>query len=520
MRARPLLAAVGLVVGCQATPPGVAPTDPVRSPAGGGAEAGASAEGGVDAGREAPDAGADAGSACLPVADTLAFAATRMRETVAYVKRTHPTDYATYYPAFTYSSGPNLGQWDLSPRGSALVNSRATDWRSGYFAGAFWQLYAATGDQEMLGHAKEWTAGIESLKGTPLDYDIGGRFLRSFGDGLHLLAPADDAGSTYRDHAREVLVQAATTLDRRFDQGGIPVGALRSLDDYPPGPYPVYIDGMVNVPLLFEAWDVRGRPTSGPTKTLFDHGVAHSLTVLAGNVRADGSIYHIVQYNDGTSGTPRDGKVYAKITDQGYASESTWSRGQAWGLYGFAEVYRYTKDDPSVSPARFLAVAEKVADYFIAHLPNDYATDTYNQRTGDFVPPTDFDAALGEPAGPFADANHDHVFGDRRPALRTFTERDSSAAAVAASGLLELATLASTPANRARYLAAAESILRSLLTFRDASGKLAYLAKDSPHRGVLAGATVSWNLPQLSLMFGDYYLLEALRRYRRARPGC
>lgn len=478
---------------------------------------------GVDAASPGPDGSVpldDGGTrGCLPVADTLAFATSRLQETVAYVKRTHPSDYATYYPAFTYSSGPNVGQWDLSPRSSQLVNSRATDWRSGYYAGVFWQLYAATGSQEMLGYAKEWTRGLESLKTNPLDYDIGGRFLRSFGDGLHLLASADDADSSYRAHAKEVVVQAAITLDKRFDQGGIPVGALRSLDDYPPGPYPVYIDGMVNVPLLFEAWDASGRPTTGPMKALYDHGVTHSLTVLAGNVRADGSIYHIVQYNDGTSGSPRDGKVYSKITDQGYASESTWSRGQSWGVYGFTEVARFAKDDPAVS-AKFLAAAEKVSDYFIRHLPDSYAADTYNLRKGDFVPPTDFDAALGEPAGPFADANKDGVFGDRRPALRTFTERDSSAAAIAASGLLELATIASTPANRARYQAVAEDILRSLLTFRDANGKLAYLAKDSPHRGLLAAATVSWSLPQLSLMFGDYYLLEALRRYRRARPGC
>jgi unsaturated chondroitin disaccharide hydrolase len=474
----------------------------------------------ADGGREASSVDPDGGASCLPVADALAFANTRMQETVAYVKSAHAADFATYYPAFTYSAGADLGKWDLSPRSSQLVNSRVTDWRSGYYAGAFWQLYAATGSAEMLGYAKAWTSGIEALKANPLDYDIGGRFLRSFGDGLHLLAPADDADSSYRNHARDVLVQAATTLDRRFDQGGIPVGALRSLDDYPPGPYPVYIDGMVNVPLLFEAWDISGRPTTGPMKTLFDHGVSHARTVLDGNVRADGSIYHIVQYNDGTSGTPRDGKVYSKITDQGYASESTWSRGQAWGLYGFTEVYRYTKDVPAVSPERFLAVAERAADYFIAHLPNNYAADTYNLRAGDFVPPTDFDAALGEPAGPFADANKDRVFGDRKPALRTFTERDSSAAAVAASGLFELATLASTPANREKYLAAAEAILRSLLTYRGPDGKLVYLAKDSPHRGLLASATVSWNLPQISLMFGDYYFLESLRRYRRARPAC
>ncbi len=515
-RALVLVLVVCVSASCQSKAPATSTSEPAPpappAPVGaeGGVDGGSVSEGGVDGG----------GGACPPIADALAFASSRMQETVAFLKRTHPQDYLTYYPAFTYPSGASAGQWDLSPRGSPLVNSRVTDWRSGYFAGMFWQLYAATGSAEMLGFAKQWTAGIESLKNNPLDYDIGGRFLRSFGDGLLLIAPADDADSSYRNHAREVIVQSATTLDRRFDMGGIPVGALRSLDDYPEGPYPVYIDGMVNVPLMFEAWSVSGRPTSGPMKTLYDHGVTHSLTVLNGNIRADGSIYHIVQYNDGTYRTPRDGKVHAKITDQGYGNETTWSRGQAWGLYGFTVVHRYTKDDPASSPARFLAAAEKTADYFISHLPDTFAADTFNRRAGDFVPPSDFDAALGEPAGPFADANRDHVYGDRRPALRRFTERDSSAAAVAASGLLELSTLASTQAKRDEYFAAAERILVSLLTFRGTDGKLAYLAKDSPHRGVLANASVSWSTPLISLMFGDYYFVEALNRYRRLRPAC
>jgi hypothetical protein len=466
------------------------------------------------------EASAAAQSCPLPIASVLAFARQRVEDTVAFVKRAHPTDYATYYPAVTRADGAGgtIGEWDLSPKKSPLLNARATDWRSGYFVGQLWLLYAMTGDRAMLGYAKEWSAGIEPLKDTPLDYDLGGRFLRSFGEALRVLGPADDPDGAYRRHARDVVVRAARTLDTRFDMGGVPVGALRSLDDWPPGPYPVYIDGMVNVPLLFQAWVLEGSPASGPARTLYDHGVRHAMTVREGNVRADGSTYHIVQYNDGTNGTPRDGKVYAKITDQGYGDETTWSRGQAWAIYGFTELARYTKADAAVS-RRFLETAEKAADYFLAHLPHHDARDVKNHREGDFVPPTDFDASLGEPAGPYNDANDDHVFGDRKPALGTFTERDSSAAAVAASALLELGTLEAPP-KREEYFTAAEKILLCLMTFRDEDGKLLYLAKDSPHRGILANAATSWNLPQVSLSFGDYYFLEALYRYRKLRPAC
>jgi len=438
------------------------------------------------------------------VEGAFAFATERLNAVIGRLKVEHPDDYQALYPTDTATSGPTLGQWKLHD---------AYDWRSGFFPGALWKMYERTGDPAFFRYAKAWTSGIEVLADAPIDYDLGCRFFTSFGQAYRLSNDGNDPGGAYRSYARKVLLRAAAALDTRFDKGGVPVGALRSLDDYM-SPYPVYIDGLMNLELLFLGWDLSGRPASGPERSWYEHAIASAETVMRENVREDGSTYHIVQFNDGTVGTPPDGRVYAKITDQGYGDETTWSRGQAWGMYGFTMVYRYTKDDPNADPARFLRTAQKLADYFIAHLPNNFTDDPYNHVRGDFVPPTDFNAALGEPAGPYNDANGDHVFGDRRPPSRSLTPRDSSAAAVASSALFELAKLAHDPADQARYRRAAEDILLSLLTFEGPDGKLAYLAKNSVHRGILANGSVAWGYPQSSLIYGDYYLLEAMNRYQ------
>ncbi|WP_394824729.1 hypothetical protein [Pendulispora albinea] len=449
--------------------------------------------------------------------DAFAFAAMRLRETVRALMAAYPADYATYYPTHTFISGPQVGQWDFRPASRPQISSRVQDWRSGFFPGALWLVHHEhPRARDLLEFARAWTAGIEAIKDVPIDHDIGFRFRSSFGQALRLTRPADDPSGGYRAHAREVLLEAARTLDTRFDQGGIPVGAIRAEDDYPPaGPYPVYVDSMMNVPLLFEAAQLRGR-RSAEARRWYEHGVTHATTVMRDNVRDDGSTYHIARYRDGTFGTPPDGRLYDKISDQGYGNETTWSRGQAWAIYGFALVHRFTRHDPRAETARFLRTAERAADYFLAHLPANDA-DPFNHREGDFVPPSDFDASRGEPPGPYNDANGDHVYGDRKPPTRAFTERDSSAAAIAARGLLELSELAREPSKRERYRRGARDILRSLLTFRGPDGNLLYLAKDpSPHRGLLANGSVAWGSGTNSLIYGDYYLLEAMSRYRAA----
>ncbi|MDC3961447.1 hypothetical protein KEG38_46935 [Polyangium jinanense] len=434
--------------------------------------------------------------------DALVFAQERTRATIDELAGADPDHFASLYPVVTKPSPPNLGSWVQKP---------VEDWRSGFFPGVVWELYRHGRDPRMRQAALAWTSHMATLENTASDHDLGFRFLSTFGKALSVLDEGDDPGGVWRGRARTAIERSAFSLDRLFNAGSTPVGAYRAFplsNDYL-APYPVYIDSMMNVELPLLAWDLADRPGSGPLRLLYKHAVTHAMTVMAENVRSDGSTYHIVQHEEGAG--PGAGRIHKKISDQGFAAESTWSRGQAWALHGFTTVYRFTRDDASVEPVRFLETASRVADYFIDHLPND-TRDPYNHVPGDFVPPSDFDAALGEPEGPWNDANGDGVLGDRRPGTHAFTARDSSAAAIAASGLLELGTLVDDPNLRERYLGAAENILHSLLTFRAPDGKLAYLAVDSPHRGILARGSTSYGWPQQSLSFGDRYFLEALRR--------
>jgi len=129
--------------------------------------------------------------------------------------------------------------------------------------------------------------------------------------------------------------------------------------------------------------------------------ISHAVKTMQDHVRPDGSTFHVVDYNT-------DGTVFSKFTAQGAGANTTWSRGQAWGLNGFTMVYRYTQD------ARFLATAQQLADYFINNLPPD------------FVPYWDFSQSGTAP-------------------------RDSSAAAIAAAGLLDLSKYVALPADSTRY---------------------------------------------------------------------
>jgi unsaturated chondroitin disaccharide hydrolase len=167
---------------------------------------------------------------------------------------------------------------------------------------------------------------------------------------------------------------------------------------------------------------------------------------------------------------PVSGSVLSKGTYQGFSDESTWARGQAWALHGLAATYRETLD-PSV-----LSAAREVADFFVSNLP------------GDFVPYWDFDVPV-----------------------TTSTPRDSSAASIGASGLLELSILDPVPANRDRYFKAAVGILDSLMT-------PTYLSNGSNSAGLLlhgAGGVPLTAEIDVTVIWGDYYFVEALMRYQQ-----
>jgi unsaturated chondroitin disaccharide hydrolase len=189
--------------------------------------------------------------------------------------------------------------------------------------------------------------------------------------------------------------------------------------------------------------------------------LSHALKTIDNHIRIDGGTYHVVDYDTAT------GEVVRKQTHQGYADESVWARGQAWAVYGFTMTFRETSDP------RFLAVARKVADFFVDHLPPDG------------VPYWDFYA----PGIPEA-------------------ERDASAAAIASSALIELSTLETDAARQSKYLSAARRILTILCSS-------AYLAEGTSSAGILNHAV--GNMPKrgevdVSLIYADYYFLEAMLR--------
>jgi len=319
------------------------------------------------------------------------------------------------------------GNWQTAGRGH---------WVSGFFAGCLWYLYQQTNAPFWLDCAQAWTADLESQKNNTGDHDVGFRIMSSFGNGYRL---------TGREDYREIILTAARSLARRFNTR---IGCIRSWS-WGNWNYPVIIDNMMNLELLFWAAE------NGGSSTLFDCAVSHARRTRQEHVRADGSTYHVVDFND-------NGAVISKTTHQGYSDESTWSRGQAWGLYGFTMTYRFTQNDS------FLNTALLLADYFINHLPADQ------------VPYYDFE-------------------DPRIPAVA----KDASAAAIASTALFELAQYSSDP----KYLETAQKILTSLAS-------VDYLAKGTSYQSILRRACQAKGDPERGTIYADYYFLEALTRYQ------
>ncbi|MGZ6675136.1 MAG: BACON domain-containing protein, partial [Solirubrobacteraceae bacterium] len=242
------------------------------------------------------------------------------------------------------------------------------------------------------------------------------------------------------------------------------VGATRSWNNDAGDPssyFKVIIDNMMNLDLLF--WGAQ----NGGDPAWTDMAVNHALTTQRTHVRADGSTFQLVIFNSGT------GAVISRGTVQGYRNDSTWARGQAWALHGFTQAYAYTADN------RMLTTARSAADYFIGHLP------------ADGVPYYDFQAPTTD-----------------RP-------RDSSAAAIAASGLLWLARIEPDGCRAQTYLDAAKRILTSL-------SAPPYLSQGTPGAAsILLHATAQHQQGDVDngLVYADYYFLEALLRYRDIASG-
>jgi unsaturated chondroitin disaccharide hydrolase len=262
--------------------------------------------------------------------------------------------------------------------------------------------------------------------------------------------------ATGNSHYRNVLLATAKSLSSRYNTK---VGMIRSWNG---GNYRVIVDNMMNLELLF--WAAKHGGTTargGSAQDLYNMAVSHANKTLQHFIRPDGSSVHVVNFD------ANSGRVLSKSSGGAGRVDSAWSRGQAWAVYGFTMAYRETGD------TKFLEAARRTADYFIKNLPKDY------------VPQADFKSA-------FTDLAH----------------KDSSAAAIASSALFELSTLETDAARSSKYFTSGTQILKSLTS-------PSYFSSDSKRPALLLHGAHSYPGDNVSLIYGDYYLLEATLRYAK-----
>jgi len=349
----------------------------------------------------------------------IVFASEQMKNTILEMNND-----STLHPNQT---DPTTGEWEFSSR---------TWWTSGFFSGATWYMYELTNrDSFWLDTAIKWTSDLESQKYDTSNHDVGFQIFSSYGNGYRIIQNED---------YKNVILTAANSLASRYDET---IGSIRSWS-WGNWNYPVIIDNMMNLELLLWASE------NGGDEELKTIAINHANKTLENHVRSDGSTYHVIDYNN-------DGSVKAKDTHQGFNVESTWSRGQAWGLYGFTVMYRFTKNQT------FLEAAKILGDYFIDNLPSD------------FIPYSDFE-----------DPNIPNV------------SKDASAATIACSALFEL----SKYVDDEKYKTSAVQILNSLLNN--------YLAKNSNYHSVIKRGCTRSGEVERGIIYADYYLLESLVRYK------
>ncbi|MGI4749264.1 MAG: glycoside hydrolase family 88 protein [Janthinobacterium lividum] len=332
------------------------------------------------------------------------------------------------------------------PNTGKLETSNSGWWCSGFYPGTLLYLYQQTKDQALLTEANRMLDILQKEQYNKTTHDLGFMMYCSFGN----------AGKIEpKPEYKQILINSAKSLSTRFDPK---VGCIKSWDSNKPE-YLVIIDNMMNLELLFWATKATG------DSSFYKIAVTHANTTMKNHFRPDYSSYHVINYN------PETGAVQQKRTAQGYADESAWARGQAWGLYGYTAMYRETRDK------KYLDQANHIAS-FILQNPN---------LPKDKIPYWDFNA----PNIPNA-------------------LRDASAAAVMASALLELCRYADQKDSQL-YFSIAQTMLQNL-------SAAPYKAKPGTNGGFILEHSVG-HIPQntevdVPLTYADYYFVEAMIRYK------
>ena len=311
-------------------------------------------------------------------------------------------------------------------------------WTGGFWPGLMWQFYARSGEEVFRTEARRVGALLtdEFRVFEKLNHDVGFMYLLSCGA---------DAKLTGSEQARVDTLHAASLLMGRFN----PVGYIRAWNHPSQVGYAI-IDCMMNLSLLFRAGRETGDPRFANTARV------HADTTLREFLRPDGSVSHIIEFD------PATGKRVKELPGQGCALGSSWSRGQAWGLYGFTLAHRNTGEE------RCLDAARRIAAYFTAHIRPDGLTDS------DFCQPA----------------------GEERI--------DNMAGAIAACGLLELAETTGESAWREAACRLVDGMLERCCDWTER------------RRGILTHCTASYHDDgagrHTNIVYGDYFLVEALAK--------
>lgn len=330
-----------------------------------------------------------------------------------------------------------------------------TDWTAGFWPGIEWYLYEYTKDNN-------WKERADKTQSTFAKIIDSAAIDHDMGFVMYC-SYGNGLRLTNNTGYKRTLLRAADTVARLYNSK---VGTMLSWPRQVPGVdwpknHNTIMDNMINLELLFWA------SKNGASKSLYDIAISHATTTMNNHFRPDYTSFHVVVYDTAT------GKKIKGITHQGYADNSMWARGQSWAIYGFTMSYRESKKP------EFLDFAQKVTDVYLQRLP------------ADLIPYWDFDA----PSIPNA-------------------PRDASAACVVASALLELSTFVQDKDKAKMYRDKAEAMLKELSSPRYQSGSAnnAFLLHSTGHKP--AGGEID-----ASIIYADYYFIEALLRAKKLKDG-
>ncbi|HZG13844.1 MAG TPA: glycoside hydrolase family 88 protein [Candidatus Bathyarchaeia archaeon] len=321
-------------------------------------------------------------------------------------------------------------------------------WTAGFWPGLLWLLYRETKNDAWKQLAEVCEEKLDAVLQDfyRLDHDMGFMWTLTSVARYKLLG---------KDDSRRRALLAANLLMGRFNVNGSFIRAWNPWTEGEDNSGIAIIDSLMNMPLLFWASEETGDPRF---KAVAQH---HAETILHHFIRSDGSVHHIVRFD------PVNGEKIEALGGQGYSPDSGWARGTAWAIYGLALCYRYT------GAAKYLEASQRVAHFFLSHLPDDYIPHW------DFLLPSGIDSP-----------------------------KDTSAGAIAACGLLLLAEHVTS--NRSSvYQRAAEKLLDAL--YQHCSDW------DGVEEGLILHGTSHFPEGKYTnnpLIYGDYFFVEGLARLR------